>query len=184
MITGVKALTKMKKGQNMKLKIIGACFAACLVAASLGGCGKKETPPPPATEVPKAVESATTNEPVAAPAAGQPTDAPIFGEILPGIRLRPTPGHVPYHQAVLVGQGGEVACFLGDLVPTAAHLPAAWIMGYDLEPLVTLETKKRVLTRAAVEEWQLIFEHDAAVARARVATDARHGYDPTPLPIP
>jgi hypothetical protein len=34
-------------------------------------------------------------------------------------------------------------------------------MGYDVEPLVTLETKRRVLSRAKAEEWLLIFEHDA-----------------------
>ena len=107
----------------------------------------------------------------------------VHGEvaILPGIHLLPTPGHVPFHQSVLVQDGGEAACFLGDLVPTAAHLPAPWIMGYDLEPLVTLETKKRVLTRAAREQWQLIFEHDPEVARARLAADARHGYASEPV---
>jgi glyoxylase-like metal-dependent hydrolase (beta-lactamase superfamily II) len=107
----------------------------------------------------------------------------VSGEvaILPGIRLLPTPGHVPFHQSVLVSDGGEVACFLGDLVPTAAHLPAPWIMGYDLEPLVTLQTKKRVLTRAADEQWQVVFEHDHEVARGRLAVDARHGYAPEPV---
>ena len=36
--------------------------------------------------------------------------------------------------------------------PTAAHLPLAWIMGYDVEPLVTLETKRRILERAVDEK--------------------------------
>ena len=107
----------------------------------------------------------------------------VTGElaILPGIHLLPTPGHVPYHQSVLVTDGGESACFLGDLVPTTAHLPAPWIMGYDLEPLVTLQSKKQLLTRAAGEHWQLIFEHDPEVARAFVAPDARHGYASEPV---
>ena len=98
-------------------------------------------------------------------------------EVLPGITLLPTPGHVPYHASVVVREGGETACFLADLVPTAAHLPAPWIMGYDLEPMVTLETKQRVLTRAAREGWQLVFEHDPALARARIAPHPTHGYD-------
>jgi glyoxylase-like metal-dependent hydrolase (beta-lactamase superfamily II) len=100
-------------------------------------------------------------------------------EVLPGILLLPSPGHVPFHQSIVVRDGGEAACFLGDLVPTAAHLPPAWIMGYDLEPLVTLATKKALLARAAREEWQLVFEHDAVVARARVAPDAAGGYVPS-----
>ncbi len=101
-------------------------------------------------------------------------------DVLPGIGLLPTPGHVPYHQSIVVRDGGETACFLADLVPTTTHLPAPWIMGYDLEPLVTLETKKRVLTRAAREGWQLVFEHDPVVGRARISPDATHGYEPTP----
>ncbi|MBK6488679.1 MAG: MBL fold metallo-hydrolase [Gemmatimonadetes bacterium] len=86
-------------------------------------------------------------------------------DVVPGIRVIASGGHVPYHQSVLVdGGGGEVACFLGDVCPTASHLPLPWIMGYDVEPLVTLESKRRLLARAVAERWLLIFEHDAAHA--------------------
>jgi glyoxylase-like metal-dependent hydrolase (beta-lactamase superfamily II) len=81
-------------------------------------------------------------------------------EIVPGVRVVPTPGHTPHHQSVLIGSEGQTACFLADLVPTAAHLPLPWIMGYDLEPLVTLETKRGLLDRARAEDWLLVFEHD------------------------
>ena len=94
-------------------------------------------------------------------------------ELVPGIRLVPTPGHTPHHQSVLVGSEGEQALFAADLVPTAAHLPLAWIMGYDVEPLVTLETKRRILARAVAEDWLLIFEHDAVTPWGRVAYDGR-----------
>src|SRR5205814_1502121 len=57
------------------------------------------------------------------------------GEILPGISVRLTPGHVPFHQSVLVQDRGETVAFVADLIPTTAHLPLPWIMGYDLEPL-------------------------------------------------
>lgn len=89
----------------------------------------------------------------------------IDGEVqlLPGIRCLPTPGHVPFHQSILVDDGGERACFLADLVPTSAHLPLPWIMGYDLEPLVTLETRRRLYARAEAEGWRLCFEHDPSV---------------------
>ncbi len=102
-------------------------------------------------------------------------------ELLPGVRLLPTPGHTPSHQSVLVSSGGETACYLGDLVPMAAHLPAAWTMGFDLEPLVTIATKKRVLARAAREGWELVFEHDPAVARGRLGEDPEHGWAPEPV---
>jgi glyoxylase-like metal-dependent hydrolase (beta-lactamase superfamily II) len=94
-------------------------------------------------------------------------------EILPGIRGLPTPGHVPYHQSVLIDSGGEKACFVADLVPTSAHLPLPWIMGYDLEPLVTLETRRRLYQRAEAEQWLLIFEHDPAVVSGRLGKEGK-----------
>jgi glyoxylase-like metal-dependent hydrolase (beta-lactamase superfamily II) len=85
-------------------------------------------------------------------------------EILPGISVRLTPGHVPFHQSVLVQDAGQTAVFLADLIPTTAHLPLPWIMGYDLEPLRTLESKRALLRDAAAGGWRLVFEHDAAIA--------------------
>ena len=85
-------------------------------------------------------------------------------QILPGILARLTPGHVPHHQAILIEDGGETAAFVADLIPTSAHLRLPWIMGYDLEPLRTLESKRAILREAANEGWRIVFEHDAAVA--------------------
>lgn len=95
-------------------------------------------------------------------------------EIVKGIRVVPTPGHTPFHQSVLIESGGERAFYLGDMCPTHAHLPLPWIMGYDVEPLVTLETKRRVLRQAQDENWLLIFEHDATVAWGHVEHDGKN----------
>ncbi len=53
----------------MKLKIIGVGFVSCLIIASLGGCGNKQTAPPSTSEAPTPAESAMTNAPEAATAA-------------------------------------------------------------------------------------------------------------------
>ncbi len=94
-------------------------------------------------------------------------------QIVPGITVIPTPGHVPFHQGILIESGGDRAFYLADLVPTAAHLPLPWIMGYDLEPLVTLETKRWLLERAAKERWLVLFEHDATNSWGRVGHDGK-----------
>ena len=94
-------------------------------------------------------------------------------EIVAGIRLLPTPGHTPHHQSILIESNGERALFIADLAPTVAHLPLAWIMGYDVEPLVTLETKRRVLTQAAAENWVIVFEHDATTAWSTIVRDGK-----------
>lgn len=94
-------------------------------------------------------------------------------EVVPGVRLVHTPGHTAHHRSVLVEAGGETVCFLADLVPTSAHLRLPWIMGYDLEPLVTLESKRKLLTRAGREGWILVFEHDPVVAWGRARPPER-----------
>jgi glyoxylase-like metal-dependent hydrolase (beta-lactamase superfamily II) len=94
-------------------------------------------------------------------------------EILSGVSVVPTPGHVPHHQSIRLESDGEVAFYLGDLAPTAAHLPLPWIMGYDLQPLVTLETKRRILARALSDRWLMVFEHDAMVAWGNVEHDGK-----------
>src|SRR5688500_15620167 len=78
------------------------------------------------------------------------------GEVAPGIEVLRTPGHTPNHTSVLVRSGGETACFLADVIPTMSHLPLPWIMGYDVEPLATLESKRKLLKRAVEEGWLLV----------------------------
>lgn len=103
-------------------------------------------------------------------------------EIVPGISSVLSPGHTPWHQSILVdGGNGAKALFLGDVCPTSAHLPLPWIMGYDVEPLVTLESKRRIMSRAVDEGWWLVFEHDASVAWGRVEHDGK-AYRLAPLP--
>ena len=94
-------------------------------------------------------------------------------EILPGISARLTPGHVPWHQSIVLASAGETAVFLGDVVPTSAHLPLVYIMGYDLEPLRTLESKRALYRDALAGGWRFIFEHDPAVAMGRVVAEGK-----------
>lgn len=110
-------------------------------------------------------------EPVAEAGKWRLLDGP--GEILPGISAMLTPGHVPWHQSIVLTSGGETAVFLGDIIPTSAHLPLPYIMGYDLEPLRTLETKRTLLAEAVRGGWRFIFEHDPTVAMGRVVADGK-----------
>jgi glyoxylase-like metal-dependent hydrolase (beta-lactamase superfamily II) len=84
-------------------------------------------------------------------------------QILGGVTALLTPGHTGYHQSALIESEEKKALFLGDLIPTPSHLPYPYIMGYDLFPLTTLETKKKILGRAYEERWLLIFQHDPKI---------------------
>ena len=97
-------------------------------------------------------------------------------ELLPGITAVVTAGHTRYHQGVKIESEGQVAFFLGDLIPTVSHLPLPYIMGYDLFPIQTLETKRWVLDRAFEENWLLFFEHDPLVQAGHVRKDQEGKY--------
>ncbi len=94
-------------------------------------------------------------------------------EIVSGISSLVTPGHTPFHQSITIDSAGARAVYLGDVVPTSAHLPLPWIMGYDVEPLRTLESKRGLLHDAEQGDWTVIFEHDPAVAWGKVANDGK-----------
>jgi glyoxylase-like metal-dependent hydrolase (beta-lactamase superfamily II) len=97
-------------------------------------------------------------------------------ELLPGITAMVTQGHTRYHQGIKIESEGRTAFYLGDLIPTVCHLPLPYIVGYDLSPLQTLETKRWVLDRAFEEKWLLLFEHDPIVQAGRVRRDTEGKY--------
>ena len=94
--------------------------------------------------------------------------------IMRGVRIVRSGGHTPFHQCVLLESGRDHAFFLGDLIPTHAHLPLPYIMGYDLDPLSTLDRKREYLTRAEKEGWLLFFVHDPDVTCGRIEMHDRH----------
>ena len=88
--------------------------------------------------------------------------------VRPGVRVQRTGGHTAHHQIVFLESEGRTAVFAADLVPTVAHIQDAWIMGYDLFPMETLEVKRRVLQEAIEGEHLVFFEHDPHVAAGYV----------------
>lgn len=89
-------------------------------------------------------------------------------QIVPGVEVFVAPGHNMNMQCVKITGGGRTVFFLADLVPTAAHVPYPWIMGYDLYPLTTLENKKKWLPKAAREGWTVIFGHEPHTPAAKL----------------
>jgi len=76
------------------------------------------------------------------------------------VRVVVTPGHTRAHQCVVVESGGQTALFLGDLASWPIHIERlSWVPAYDVEPLVSLETKRNVAHWAIEHHVLLIFEH-------------------------
>jgi glyoxylase-like metal-dependent hydrolase (beta-lactamase superfamily II) len=96
-------------------------------------------------------------------------------ELFPGISLELMNGHTFGQQLLRVSDDRRAIVFCGDLIPMSAHVPAPYIMGYDLQPLVTLSEKTAFLQRAAAQSDILLFEHDPPVQSGIVLKDER-GY--------
>lgn len=86
------------------------------------------------------------------------------------VRTWVTPGHTRAHQCVVVESEGEAAIFLADVAAWAVHLERlAWVPAYDIEPLVSIQTKKQVIAWAARTHARLLFQHDPQVVEACLA---------------
>jgi glyoxylase-like metal-dependent hydrolase (beta-lactamase superfamily II) len=100
-------------------------------------------------------------------------------EVASGVDVVMAPGHTARHQSVKVRSGGKTLVYLGDLVPTSAHIGLAYGMSYDLDPLGNLETKKKVYEQAIAEDWILAFVHDPVYYFGRVKkSDTRYVFQP------
>jgi glyoxylase-like metal-dependent hydrolase (beta-lactamase superfamily II) len=89
-------------------------------------------------------------------------------EVVPGLRMETIAGHSRTMQCARLTRDRRTLFSFADLVPTRAHVPLAWIMGYDLYPVETLEAKKRLLPQAAREEWLCLFYHDTDAPLCRI----------------
>lgn len=89
-------------------------------------------------------------------------------EVVEGLTVQKIRGHSETMQTISLKRGGETLYGFADLIPTRAHLPLAWIMGYDLFPTETLEAKRRLITQAVAENWICLFYHDFTMPLGRL----------------
>ncbi len=104
-------------------------------------------------------------------ASGQMTLLKGGEEIMPGISVRTFPGHTEHMQGVIVESKGRTACYISDLIPTAAHIDITWGMSFDLYPLRTIESKKQYYAKSIPQKWLTVFTHDAKLPWAYVGND-------------
>ena len=74
-------------------------------------------------------------------------------------------------QAIIINSGGKTACYISDLIPTTAHLDLNYVMGFDLYPLQTVESRKRYYAQSVPEKWLTLFTHDKDIPWAYVEKD-------------
>ena len=90
----------------------------------------------------------------------------------PGAKAQTSPDPEGTAQAVpFPDRAPHTACYISDLMPTAAHIDLAWGIGFDLYPLDTIESKKQYYARALAEKWLTVFTHDPRVPWAYIEQD-------------
>ncbi len=91
-------------------------------------------------------------------------------EVLPGVRLLPTPGHTPGHQCVGLTSGGEFALFVGDLMhqPIQMEHPS-WSPTFDWMPEMSAPERQRVVERARAERALVFTAHYSFPGVGRLA---------------
>lgn len=90
--------------------------------------------------------------------------------ILEGFELLDTPGHTPGHLAVIIGSGQEQLLHLADVVHHHALSFAhpGWRFAFDADPALAVETRSRLLDRAAADRVRLFGTHLPFPALGRV----------------
>jgi glyoxylase-like metal-dependent hydrolase (beta-lactamase superfamily II) len=102
-------------------------------------------------------------------------------EIVPGVLVEVFPGHTRDMQAIILRSGDKTACYISDLIPTSAHLDLNWVMGFDLYPLETIESRKKYYSRAVSEKWLTMFTHDPDLSWAYLEKDPEGKLKATPV---
>lgn len=82
-------------------------------------------------------------------------------EVAPGLFVFLVPGHTWGQQAMMfTDTQGRTVVFTPDVMPTAAHVGAAYSLGYDVEPYTSMISRRWFLEEAATGNWLLVLDHE------------------------
>ena len=95
-------------------------------------------------------------------------------EFLPGIEIMLTYGHTIGMMHPLIKDGNNTVFYAADIFPMAAHVPLAWVMAYDLNPVQTIKEKRSLLPTMVDKNWTVFFEHDPLRQAGKVTMDGKH----------
>ena len=89
-------------------------------------------------------------------------------EIIPELWFAIADGHTHGMLIPHLEIGEETLVFMADLLPSPTHIPLAWVMGYDIDPLQTIREKEAFLAEVADNNFILFYEHDPVIECSRV----------------
>jgi len=81
-------------------------------------------------------------------------------QLFPNVFIKLFYGHTDGQVIPFINFNNTQIIFSGDLIPSYAHIPVTYNMGYDNNTLVTIEEKEQLLNEAVEKKYLLFFEHD------------------------
>jgi glyoxylase-like metal-dependent hydrolase (beta-lactamase superfamily II) len=97
-------------------------------------------------------------------------------ELGPDIQMRTVNGHTVSMMCPQIRYKGETLLYCADLIPSASHIPVNYVMGYDIEPLKTMQEKSALLAEAQANNWLLFYEHDPRTVMSKVLLNEKGAY--------
>jgi glyoxylase-like metal-dependent hydrolase (beta-lactamase superfamily II) len=92
-------------------------------------------------------------------------------EIMPGVKLVYTGGHTPGHQAIETISEGFTAVYYADIVPSSHHIRIPYVAAVDLDPLVTMDVKRKLVNRLLDGNMAIAFDHDLDIKIGKVVDE-------------
>jgi glyoxylase-like metal-dependent hydrolase (beta-lactamase superfamily II) len=84
------------------------------------------------------------------------------------ISFRIINGHTFTQQMIKISDSANTVLYCCDLMPFVSQIRIPYVMGYDLQPMITVQGKTKYLQLAADENWFLYFGHDPEIAAVTV----------------
>lgn len=97
-------------------------------------------------------------------------------EWMPGIHVRFVHGHTHAQMILLIDTDDGRVVYAADLFPSIWHIRLPYIMAYDMQPMVTLEEKERLLEECIDGNWRIFYEHDPFTEITGIAKDGAGRY--------
>ena len=97
-------------------------------------------------------------------------DTPVTSEV----RCVVSRGHTRAHQSVIIESQGCRAIYMGEVAPLTIGLERlAWIAAFDVEPLESLETRRRLREWAFDNDAIVFFNHDVHCAAGKLRREGK-----------
>jgi hypothetical protein len=72
---------------------------------------------------------------------------------------------------------GSKLLYGADLFPSSNHLKPNFVMGYDIQPLLTMQERESMNQMAVLNNWHYFYEHDLNIETSQVGLSEKGQFE-------